>query len=142
MSSPNRPWKVDTTWWFGKYWSGHADQISGQLQYKWAPHVDVSFRYDQTFARLAEGNFAARLFSIRANYSFSPLLSLSNLAQYDSDSKNLGWQSRIRWIIRPGREIFLVFNQGWIRETDVTGSTIFRAADRGVSAKAQYTLRF
>ena len=142
LSSPNRPWKVDTTWWFGSYWSGRADQISGQLQYKWAPHLETSFRYDQTFARLPEGNFVARIFSIRVNYSFSPLLTLSNLAQYDNDSKNLAWQSRIRWIIRPGREIFLVINQGWIRETDTAGSTTFRAADRGIAAKAQYTLRF
>lgn len=141
-TSPNRPWKVDTTWWFGTYWSGRADQLSGQFQYKWAPHLDTSFRYDQTFARLKEGNFAARIFSLRANYSFTPLLTLSNLAQFDNDSKNLGWQSRIRWILRPGREIFLVFNQGWIREDDGTGSTRFRAADRGLAAKAQYTLRF
>ena len=142
FTSPNRPWKVDTTWWFGAYWSGRADQVTGQFQYKLAPHLDTSFRYDQTFARLEEGHFAARIFSIRANYSFTPLLTLSNLAQYDNDSKNLGWQSRLRWIVRPGREIFLVFNQGWIREPDASGSTHFRAADRGVAAKAQYTLRF
>jgi hypothetical protein len=35
-----------------------------------------------------------------------------------------------------------VFNQGWIREEDSTGTTQFRAADRGIAAKAQYTLRF
>lgn len=142
LTSSNRPWKVDTTWWFGTYWSGRADQITGQFQYKLAPHMDTSFRYDQTFARLKEGNFAARIFSIRANYSFSPLLTLSNLAQYDNDSKNLGWQSRIRWILRPGREIFLVLNQGWVREEDDTGIRRFRASGSGVAAKAQYTLRF
>jgi hypothetical protein len=142
FSAPNRPWKVDTTWWFGRYWSGHADQIVGQWQYKWAPHIDTSFRYDQTFARLKEGNFAARIFSLRFNYAFTPLLTLSNLAQFDNDSNNLGWQSRVRWILRPGREIFFVFNQGWIREQDETGAIGFRAADRGIAAKAQYTLRF
>jgi hypothetical protein len=142
FTSPNRPYKIETTWWLGTYWSGHADQLTGQFQYKWAPHLDTIFRYDQTFARLQEGNFAARIFSLRANYSFSPLLTLSNLAQYDNDSKNLGWQSRIRWILQPGREIFLVFNQGWIRERDSSDSIHFRAADRGFAAKAQYTFRF
>jgi hypothetical protein len=142
FSSPNRAWKVDTTWWFGTYWSGRADQISGQFQYKWAPHLDTSFRYDQTFARLKEGVFAARIFSLRANYSFTPFLTIFNLAQYDNDTKNLGWQSRVRWILRPGREIFLVFNQGWIRELNEAGSVRFREADRGFATKAQYTLRF
>ncbi len=61
---------------------------------------------------------------------------------YDNDSRNVGLQSRIRGIPRPGREIFLVFNQGWIREDDGMGSTHLRAAGRGVAAKAQYTLRF
>jgi len=142
LTSPRRAWKVDTTWWLGTYWSGRADQITGQFQYKWAPHVDTSFRYDQTFARLKEGNFAARIFSLRANYAFSPFLTLSNLAQYDNDSKNFGWQSRVRWILRPGREIFLVVNHGWIREVDADGLTHFRTSGRGVAAKAQYTLRF
>src|SRR5206468_851021 len=121
---------------------GHANQFTGQWQYKWAPHIDTSFRYDQTFAHLKEGNFAARLFSVRFNYAFNPLLTLSNLAQYDNDSNNVGLQSRIRWILRPGREIFLVFNQGWIREDDGLGSIRYRAADRSIAAKAQYTLRF
>jgi hypothetical protein len=70
------------------------------------------------------------------------LLTLSNLAQFDNDSNNLGGQSRVRWILRPGREIFLVFNRGWIREQDETGAIGFRAADHGIAAKAQYTLRF
>jgi hypothetical protein len=142
FSSPNRAWKVDTTWWFGTYWSGRADQISGQIQYKLAPHLDTSFRYDQTFARLKEGSFAARIFSVRVNYSFNPLLTVSNEAQYDNDSKGLGWQSRIRWILRPGREVFFVFNQGWLREEDGAGSMRFRTASRGFATKAQYTLRF
>jgi hypothetical protein len=36
LTSPRRAWKVDTTWWLGTYWSGRADQIVGQFQYKWA----------------------------------------------------------------------------------------------------------
>ncbi len=140
-TSNKRAWKVDTTYWFGTYWSGRADQWTGMFQYKLAPHVESSLRYDQTFSRLKEGRFVARIFSLRANYSVTPFLTFFNLAQFDNDSQNLGWQSRVRWIVRPGRELFLVFNQGWIRETDFEG-TRFRAAGRGFAAKAQYTLRF
>jgi hypothetical protein len=36
--------------------------------------------------------------------------------------------------------MFIVFNQGWIRNTaDDRG---FRATDRGLAAKIQYTFRF
>jgi hypothetical protein len=141
-TSNRRPWKIDATWWFGTYWSGRADEVSGRFQYNWAPHIEARFSYDQTFARLPEGNFVARIFTLRGNYSFSPMLTLFNLVQYDNDSNNLSWQSRVRWILQPGREIFLVFNQGWIREEDSLGSIRLRAADSGIAAKAQYTFRF
>jgi len=64
------------------------------------------------------------------------------IASKSNDSKNLGWQSRVRWILRPGREVFFVVNHGWIREVDADGVTHFRTSGRGVAAKAQYTLRF
>ncbi len=142
FSSDNRPWKVDATWWFGSYWSGRAHELSGQFQYKLAPNLDAAASYNLTFARLPEGNFAARVFTLRADYSVTPFLTFFNLVQFDNDSNNLGWQSRIRWILEPGRDLFFVFNQGWIREQHPDGRTRFEMADRGVTAKLQYTFRF
>jgi hypothetical protein len=143
FSSDNRPWKVEATWWFGTYWSGRADEVSGLLQYKLAPRLDVAATWDLTFARLREGNFAARIFTFRADYSVSPFLTFFNLVQFDNDSNNLGWQSRVRWIFEPGKELFLVFDQGWIHET-IPGDDRrrFHSADRQLSAKLQYTFRF
>jgi hypothetical protein len=67
-------------------------------------------------------------------------VSLSNLIQYDSLSRNLSWQSRGRWTLQPGNDVFLVFNQGWIQEDP--DRVRFRAQDSKVSAKFQYTTRF
>ncbi len=142
FTSDNRPWKVDTTWWFGTFWSGRAHELSGQFQYKLAPNLDAAASYNLTFARLPEGNFAARIFTLRADYSLSPLLTFFNLVQFDNDSKNLGWQTRVRWILEPGRDLFFVFNQGWIQEQQSVGGTRFRKTDTGVTAKLQYTFRF
>lgn len=105
-----------------------------------APHFQVRFDVDQTFARLKEGRFAARIFLLRAEYSVSPFLTFFNLVQFDNDSRNLGWQSRVRWIIRPGNEVFLVFNQG--RMQDERGGFHFRSAGTGLAVKMQYTFRF
>jgi hypothetical protein len=128
--------------WFGTFWSGNADELSGQFQYKWAPHLNMALSYNQPIARLPEGSFVARIFSLRSDYAFTPTLTLFNLVQFDNESENLGWQARVRWILRPGREIFLVFNQGWIREFDSAGERNFRPGDRSLAAKAQYTIRF
>ncbi len=142
FSSDNRPWKVDATWWFGTFWSGRAHELSGQFQYKLAPRLNAAASYNLTFARLPEGAFAARIFTLRADYSVTPFLTFFNLVQFDNDSNNLGWQSRIRWILEPGRDVFFVFSQGWIHEERPDGRRRFQAVDRGVTAKLQYTFRF
>lgn len=139
-SAAKRRWKIDGTWWFGTFYSGRSDEIETSFQYKVAPHFQLSFVADQTFVRLKEGKFAARIFSLRANYSVSPFLTFFNLVQFDNESRNLGWQSRIRWIIRPGNEIFLVFNQGWLQ--DERGGFNFRSANTRLAGKIQYTFRF
>jgi hypothetical protein len=139
-TASKRRWKVDGTWWFGEYWSGHAGQIQFFLQYKIAPRLQFSFSTDQTFARLPQGNFVARIYGFRAIYSVSPFLSFSNLIQYDNESQNLGWQSRVRWILRPGNDLFLVFSQGW--QQDALGGFHFSPAETRLSTKFQYTFRF
>jgi hypothetical protein len=100
----------------------------------------VNASSDYTFARLPQGNFVARIYTTQISYAASPFLSFSNLIQYDNQSRNLGWQSRIRWILRPGNDIFFVFNQGWVQ--DPAHNYRFAAQDRKVSAKLQYTFRF
>jgi len=140
FTASKRPWKVDATWWFGSYWSGHADEVNTAFQYKLAPHFQAILSLRQTFARLKEGNFVARIYSLRVNYSVSPYLTFFNLVQFDNESRNVGWQSRVRWILRPGNEVFLVFNQGWLQEE--VGGFRFRPVETRLSGKFQYTLRF
>lgn len=129
---------------YGGYWSGHAEQVTTSVTYKLPPRFTFIFSTNQTFARLPEGNFIARIFTSNVNYTFSPRLSLTNLIQYDNRSRNLGWQSRVRWTLQPGNDLFFVFNQGWIEEQEPgRGGTLrFRTADTKVSAKFQYTFRF
>ena len=138
-SATKRRLEAQVTWWLGAYWSGHADQIVTLLRYKIPPRFVISFSTDQTFARLKEGSFVARALIWRVNYSASPFLSFSNLIQYDNESRNLGWQSRVRWILRPGNDLFLVVSQGWIQ--DAPGGFRFRADESKVSTKFQYTFR-
>jgi hypothetical protein len=139
-SASKRRLEARVTWWFGTYWSGHADEIATFLQYKIPPRFVVNFSTSQTFARLPQGSFVARVLSWRVNYAFSPFLVVSNLIQYDNNSRNLGWQSRLRWILTPGNDLFLVFGQSWLQ--DANGGFRFRAGESKLSAKFQYTFRF
>ena len=139
-SAAKRRLSGSAMFWWGKYWSGHGPMIQTGVVYKIPPRLTLTFNTNQTFARLPQGNFVARILSWQVTYTASPFLSLSNLIQYDNQSRNLGWQSRVRWILQPGNDVFFVFNQGWIQDT--TRDNRFVAQDSKVSAKVQYTFRF
>jgi hypothetical protein len=124
----------------GSYWSGHATEMDFLLTYKIAPRFQMSGEANQTFARLKEVNFVSRIFTVRVNYSLTPFITFANLIQFDNNSRNLGWQSRFRWIVKPGNDVFLVFSQGW--QQDPLGGFHFAAADTKLAGKIQYTFRF
>ena len=142
MSASRRRLTANVNWSLGRYWSGTAQTLQTTVAYKIPPRFNVSFSTNQTFARLPQGNFTASILSGTVNYSASPLLTFSNLIQYDNRSRNMGWQSRARWTLRPGNDVFFVLGQGWIRETLADGDDRFRALDTKVSTKVQYTARF
>ena len=126
---------------WGNFWSGKAKQVTVALRYRLPPSFTIGLNTNQTFARLPEGDFTARIFTVNSSYSASPALSFFNLVQYDNRSRNLGWQSRIRWTLKPGSDFFASFHQGWIHEED-EASFRFRAQDRKASVKLQYSVRF
>ena len=131
---------INVTW--GNYWSGQAEQVTTSLTYKAPPWFIVTLSTNQTFARLPEGRFTARIFTSNINFAASPSLSFSNLIQYDNRSRNLGWQSRVRWTPQPGNDLFIAFNQGWVHEEGEDRTLRFRTQDSKVSAKFQYSYRF
>lgn len=139
-TAPKRFWEAAVTWWFGSYWGGRADEIEAELLFKFAPHFQAGISAEQTFGHLPQGNFVARVWALKADYAFSPFLTIANFLQYDNESRNLGWQSRLRWIIKPGNDLFLVFNQGWEQE-EIRGIK-FRTAGTRLTGKLQYTFRF
>jgi hypothetical protein len=126
------------TW--GDYWSGSAEQVTASLTYKLPPSLNFSISANQTFAHLPEGSFTARIITSNINYSPSPFLSFLNFLQYDNRSRNLGWQSRVRWTVRPGTDLFVSFQQGWLLEEG--GDFRLKTQDSKLSAKFQLSVRF
>ena len=126
----------------GSYWSGTAEQVTASVGFKLPPRFIASVSTNQTFARLPEGRFTARIFTSNVGFTASPRLSISNLVQFDNRSRNLGWQSRVRWTLTPGNDFFFAFNQGWVQEEQDNRSLRFRPQDSKVSTKFQYSHRF
>ena len=63
-------------------------------------------RLQESFA--PTGNLVQRLWSIRGAYAWSTNLVLSSFSQYDTASENVVTNTRVRWTIRPGNDLFIV----------------------------------
>ncbi len=133
-----RPWVASFVLGWGGFYTGTRRDIALELILKPNHHMLLGVKGERNDVRLIEGYFFTQLLSLRADYSFSPDISWSNIVQYDNESRIFGFQSRFRWILRPGNDLFLVWNRGWYRNLDHTFATAF---DRG-TIKLQYTFRY
>ena len=88
---------------------------------------------------LAEGRFQTRLYRFIGETQFSPWVSVVNNVQFDTTSRVLGWQSRFRWIVRPGSDLYLVYTHNWLEDPLADR---FATLDRRAATKALYTHRF
>jgi len=86
---------------------------------------------------LDQGDFVTRIGRARINVSFSPDLTWSNFIQYDNVSETVGLNSRVKWIIKPGNEVFFVVNQA----VDVDDGA-FDGIGTEITFKTGVTLRF
>jgi hypothetical protein len=136
-TATKRPWVVDVAFWYGGFYRGRLHQLAPSLTLKPNAHVSLVFQMERDEASLPQGDFITQLFSGRFNYNFSPNATWSNLVQYDSESRILGFQTRFRWTVRPGSDLFVVVSRGWYRRFD---GDYLPSFDKG-SAKVQYTIR-
>jgi len=90
--------------------------------------------------QLAEGRFYTRLYRGLSEFQFTPFMAWVNNIQFDTQSAVLGWQSRYRWIVRPGNDIYFVYNHNWL--DDPLRANQFRSLDNRLSSKLLYTYRF
>ncbi len=95
---------------FGTFYNGTRNELKLAAGYKVIVPLFVGGELIRNDITLDAGSFIANIYRLNLNILFSPDITLYNFLQYDSESNKMGWQSRFQWIIRPGREIFLVWN--------------------------------
>jgi hypothetical protein len=123
---------------WGSFYNGTSREVEFDLTVKPSRHLSVGLRAERADVDLRQGRFYKQLFGLQANYNFTPNISWANLIQYDNESRILGFQTRFRWILKPGNDLFLVLNRGWFRTYERSYVSTF---DRG-TIKLQYTFRF
>jgi hypothetical protein len=76
---------------------------------------------------------------VSASTRFSPWTYLVNNVQFDSVSGNVGWQSRLRWTLTPGNDLYIVYTQNWHDDAVLDR---FVTLERRGAAKFVYTYRY
>ncbi len=140
-SAQHRPYQIELNRHFGQFYSGHytETEIGAALKYK--GYATLGVQTNLVRGRLPQGNFNENVFEVKADLFFSPDLGLMNYVQYDDVSKQLGLQSRIRWQISPGNEIFFVYTQNWLRTWDPMSRYDFLTLGRRGVFKIQLSIR-
>lgn len=112
-SSTTRPWRLGARIWFGDFFDGTLTTVETLASLTTMDsRLQRSLESELNFADLPHGKFDRRLWKFRAGCDFSPDLRLCSFIQYDNDSNLLGANTRFRWIITLGRDLFLVWNHG------------------------------
>jgi hypothetical protein len=116
----SRPLSLQSRWAFGELYNG--TQKSVQATVMWRPNfrVRLSAGVQRTDGRLdlLDGKFVNAVYTVRANYSFSPVMFIDALSQYDPTTEQLNANVRFNLIHHPLSDLFVVYNDQRFLTTD------------------------
>ena len=96
----------------GSFFSGDKTTVGfsrGRLELTPQLSVEPSVSYNRV--DLPEGRFTTNLATTRTTYTVTPQMFVSALLQYNSSSRSLSTNLRMRWEYQPGSELFVVYNE-------------------------------
>jgi hypothetical protein len=73
----------------------------------------------------------------RVKFNVSPDLQISSFVQYDTNSRSVGTNTRLRWTFRPMGDLFIIYNHNL---KDITDR--WRLDSNQLLVKFQYSLRY
>ena len=136
-TTSTRPVWVEAALQTGEFYDGWRNVIESEVEWNPSKHFRFNLHYQYNQVDLSGGHFDAHVGSLGMNWNVTPDLGWSALAQYDSISNALGFNSRIRWEYKPGSTIYFVLNQSLLAQD---GGPLLEASD--LTLKADATFRF
>lgn len=124
---------------WGDFYSGTRKRLSLTTTFRFRPGLMVYLFNEWNRIDLVEGSTTTRLYRVTPEVQFNQYISFVNIFQYDNVSNVLGWQSRFRWILTPGTDLYVVNTQNWVEDPVANR---FAQLDRRAATKFLYTLRF
>lgn len=146
-TSRNRKLRGEIEGKYGSFFDGTRAQAIADIEFRPSKHLLFRAQYEFNDIRLPGSDLFSgdndqdrdrKIHIVRGRIDIFITADLSwlTLVQYDTASDQIGFNSRLRWIIEDGREFFLVVNQG----LDATDEV--RATQTEAVAKLQWTFWF
>jgi hypothetical protein len=95
----------------GDFWTGERDTLSINAAWRINATLGLWGSYEVNAIDLAGDRFRTHLFSSRIQLAFSNTMALLSLLQYNHAARLVSTNIRYHWIVRPGSEFFIVYNE-------------------------------
>ena len=125
-----------------EFWTGKKQTIASKLFMNFSPGISLFGELQHNDVKLSSGDFITTLYKIIIGIYPTPRLAFYNNIQYDDLSNILGLYSKVRYLIRPGSDLYLVYNNNWQNYDHNFWSGDYRIISRSRSIKINYTHRF
>lgn len=120
----------------GTFYDGRRANVDARAVLRFNKHLSLAPGLTRTDVTLRAGRFTTTIFSTRTTYTVTPNLSLSSLAQWDSDSQRLVTNLRVNYIPKPGADFYVVYTEA----DQLLGRVV--PQNRSLIAKLNYILDF
>ena len=124
------------------FWGGQLDGLDLSATVRPRIGVSLSANYQHNSVTLPQGDFETNLMRLSWAWNLSPWTAITGNVQYDDLSNVVGFYARLRWIIQPGNDVFLVWSNNWLYEDGPLRDSRFETLSRGGVMKVNYTYRF
>lgn len=148
-SAQKRMLSAALRWETGNYYNGDLNTLEGALTLKPSSFLTLEFTgerntgkataFDEEEETFTETDFTEELFGLRFQLNFSPNLQFSSLTQYDTQSRELGSNNKLRWTFNPLGDLFLVYNHNMVRRVS---DNRWEFVSNELPVKIQYAWRF
>ncbi|OGC02375.1 hypothetical protein A2V82_08600 [candidate division KSB1 bacterium RBG_16_48_16] len=148
-SAQKRKISAEVRWETGNYYNGELNTLEATLALKPSSFLTLELSGERNTGKakvledeseeFIEQDFTEELFGARLQLNFSANFQLSSLTQYDTQSRELGSNNKLRWTFHPLGDIFLVYNHNLIRRV---GDNRWKFVSNELPVKIQYAWRF
>ena len=135
-TSGNRPLSASVNGSIQQIWDGELTAVTGGVALKGGSHLSLSASYTRSAADMPAGSFVAHVTGVRVGWAFSTRLAAHVYAQYNSLDRRFVGNFRLRFIHRPGSDLYLVLNEERGEPADPRA-----LLGRGFAVKLSYLLR-